>query len=629
MLEALRNAAGSWLAKALLALLVISFAIWGISGRMLGGFASNVVISAGKTEVSAIDYRLAWDRQLSTLSQRLGKRVTREQAEALGVDQQVLAQLVAGAVLDEQAREMRLGVSQQRLADLIAEDPAFHGPDGKYDRQLFDYVLRQVGMRPEDYLRNREQVAIRQQIVEATTDGLVAPDAFLTAVALYRGEDRTIDFVQIPRSLVEPVADPAEDVLKAWFEDNKTGFAAPEYRKIIYAKLEPSDISDPSAISDDPVREDYEKNKSRYTTPEKRTIEQIVFKDEATAQKAVETIRGGSTFEDIMKAEGKTAADVSLGTLARTEVADPAIAEAVFALGEGAVSDVVQGVFGPVVLRVTKIEAETIQPLDAVKDAIRAELALAEASRVLLDVHDAYEDARAGGDTLEEAATKQKLKVITIEAVNQGGEAPDGTVLKDIPESTKLLAAAFDSDIDVENPAMPIGSSGFVFYEVKGVTPARDRTLDEVREKAVAEWKKEEADRLLSTKTEEARKRVAEGASLDTIATELGLTKQTKRGLKREAEDSDIGADGVAAVFAAKPGNTAVTAGPGGDSRILFTVTDSIEPVGAGPDLVPEQMQQSFASAISDDLLDELVTRLRGQYDVLVNQSAIDAAKNF
>lgn len=483
MLEALRNAAGSWLAKALLALLVISFAIWGISGRMLGGFASNVVISAGKTEVSAIDYRLAWDRQLSTLSQRLGKRVTREQAEALGVDQQVLAQLVAGAVLDEQAREMRLGVSQQRLADLIAEDPAFHGPDGKYDRQLFDYVLRQVGMRPEDYLRNREQVAIRQQIVEATTDGLVAPDAFLTAVALYRGEDRTIDFVQIPRSLVEPVADPAEDVLKAWFEDNKTGFAAPEYRKIIYAKLEPSDISDPSAISDDQVREDYEKNKSRYTTPEKRTIEQIVFKDEATAQKAVETIRGGSTFEDIMKAEGKTAADVSLGTLARTEVADPAIAEAVFALGEGAVSDVVQGVFGPVVLRVTKIEAETIQPLDAVKDAIRAELALAEASRVLLDVHDAYEDARAGGDTLEEAATKQKLKVITIEAVNQGGEAPDGTVLKDIPESTKLLAAAFDSDIDVENPAMPIGSSGFVFYEVKGVTPARDRTLDEVREK--------------------------------------------------------------------------------------------------------------------------------------------------
>lgn len=72
-----------------------------------------------------------------------------------------------------------------------------------------------------------------------------------------------------------------------------------------------------------------------------------------------------------------------------------------------------------------------------------------------------------------------------------------------------------------------------------------------------------------------------------------------------------------------------MTAGPGGDSRILFTVTDSIEPVGAGPDLVPEQMQQSFASAISDDLLDELVTRLRGQYDVLVNQSAIDAAKNF
>ncbi len=627
MLEALRNAAGSWLAKALLAILVLSFAIWGISGRMLGSFTSNVVITAGETQVSALDYRLAWDRQLSVLSQRLGQRITREQAEALGVDQQVLAQLVAGAVLDEQAREMHLGVSAERLAALIAEDPAFHGPDGKYNREMFDYVLRQVGMRPEDYLRNREQVAVRQQIVEATTDGFAVPDTFLTAVALYRGEDRTVDYVQIPRSLVEPVADPAEDALKTWFEGNKSVFAAPEYRKIVYAKLEPADIADPAAVSDDQVREDYEKNKARYTTPEKRTIQQIVFKDDAAAQKAEETIRGGSTFEDVMKAEGKSETDVSLGTLARTEVADPAVAEAAFALTEGSVSAIVQGVFGPVILRVTKIEPETVKSLDEVKDAIRADLAQAEASRILLDVHDSYEDSRAGGDTIEEAAAKVKLKVVTIDAVSRAGEAPDGSTIKDIPESDKLLAAAFETDTDVENPGLPIGSSGFVFYEVKGVTPARDRTLDEAHDKAVAAWKKEEADRLLSTKAEEARKRLTEGTALDTIATDLGLEKQTKRGLKREADDADFGADGVEAVFAIKPGESGVVTGPNGDSRVLFSVIEAIEPAGAGPDLVPDDAKNSFAAAISDDLLDGLVSRLRGQYDVLVNQTAIDAAK--
>ena len=111
MLNSLRNAAGTWVAKALLILLVLSFAVWGISGQITSGFNSNSVIEAGDTSVSVTEYRLAYDRELRLLSQRFGQRITREQAQALGLDQQVLSQLVAGAVLDEQAREMDLGLS--------------------------------------------------------------------------------------------------------------------------------------------------------------------------------------------------------------------------------------------------------------------------------------------------------------------------------------------------------------------------------------------------------------------------------------------------------------------------------------------------------------------------------------
>ncbi|MGE3306323.1 MAG: SurA N-terminal domain-containing protein, partial [Rhizobiaceae bacterium] len=221
MLDTLRRAAGTWVSKILLILLVLSFAVWGISGQMGTGAGGNTVVTAGGTTVSAVDYRLAYDRQISILSQQFGRQITREQAIAFGIDEQVLAQLVAGAVLDEQARLLGLGHSKDRLAELTRSDPAFAGADGKFDRQRFDYVLRQVGMSPEDYLRNRQQVAIRQQIVEAVSDGMKAPDAFLTAVALYRGEDRTVEYVALPKSMVEPVAEPAADALSAWFEENK------------------------------------------------------------------------------------------------------------------------------------------------------------------------------------------------------------------------------------------------------------------------------------------------------------------------------------------------------------------------------------------------------------------------
>ena len=86
------------------------------------------MITAGGTKVSINEYRLAYDRQISRLSQQFGQRLTREQATALGIDNQVLAQLVSGAVLDEQARKLGLGLSKDRLAELTREDPAFKGP---------------------------------------------------------------------------------------------------------------------------------------------------------------------------------------------------------------------------------------------------------------------------------------------------------------------------------------------------------------------------------------------------------------------------------------------------------------------------------------------------------------------
>ncbi|RVC44004.1 peptidylprolyl isomerase, partial [Mesorhizobium sp. M4B.F.Ca.ET.088.02.2.1] len=307
MLGILRNAAGTWVAKALLSLLVISFAVWGISGRLsgtLGGHHS--VITAGGTTVSINEYRLAYDRQISVMSQQFGQRITHEQAKALGIDNQVLAQLVSGAVLDEQARKLGLGLSKDRLAELTREDPAFKGPSGQFDRRTFEYLLRQVGMRPEDYLKNRSQVAVRQQIVEAVSDGLKAPQTFLKAVALYRGEDRTIDYLTLPKTLVEPIEAPADSALQTYFDANKKTYAAPEYRKFSYVRLEPQDIMDPTAVTDQQISDDYNKNKGRYTTPEMRTIEQLVFKTSDAAKAAFDSLKAGATFDKLVTAEGKT-----------------------------------------------------------------------------------------------------------------------------------------------------------------------------------------------------------------------------------------------------------------------------------------------------------------------------------
>ncbi len=627
MLDSLRKATGSWVAKLLLVLLVLSFAVWGISGQYLGG-SGNSVVTVGDTAVSVNEYRLAYDRQVSAMSQQFGTRLSREQAASLGIDNQVLAQLVAGAALDEQAGEMQLGLSRDRLAQLTAEDQAFQGPDGRFNRQQFDFVLRQVGMRPEDYLKNREQVAIRQQIVEAVSDGMKTPDAYLRAFALYRGEDRTVEFVVIPRSVVEPVAEPTDEQLQSFFEARKADYAAPEYRKVSYVKLEPADIADEGAITDEAVQEAYDRNVARYTQPERRRIEQLVFANEEAARAARDRIAAGAGFEEIVAAEGKTLRDVELGTFQKDRVADPAIAEAAFALEQGEVSDVVRGSFGHLLVRVTEITPATVRPISEVATEIRRDLALDEASRVLLDVHDSYEDARAGGESMQEAAARLRLRVSSVEAVDRQGRAPDGGEVS-LPEASAVLREAFETDIGVENPPVAIGASGFLFYEVEGITPARDRTLDEVRDRVVADWKRQEAATRLAARSEELRKQVADGRPIAEVAEELELELQTKRGLRRDSDDVDLGRAGAAAAFGVAQGGTGLVAGPQDGAQILFRVTEVFAPASAGPEAVPAQTQEALASGMADDLLDQLVARLQAQYGVTVNRTAINQALSF
>jgi len=629
MLDSLRNAAGTWVAKLLLMLLVVSFAIWGISGQLRSIHGGHPAITAGGTAISINEYRLAYDRQINQLSQRFGQRVTREQATALGIDNLVLSQLVSGALLSEEARTLGLGLSKDRIATLTAEDPAFHGPDGKFNRQQFEYILREVGMRPEDYLNNRSQEAIRRQIIEAVADGMKAPDTFLRAVALYSGEDRTAEYIALPKSTVGTIEPPGDAVLSSWFDERKQQYAAPEYRKIAYVKLEPEDIADESAVTDEQVRADYDKNQARFTTPETRTIEQLVFANRPAAEQAHAALTSGTPFEKIVEAEGKTLADVQLGTLPKGQIPDKAVAEAVFALQPDAVSEVIDGSFGPVLVRVTAINPQVVRPYEEAAPDIRKELALGEAHRVLLDVHDSYEDARAGGATLAEAADKLKLKVTTVEAVDQSGHKPDDSLITDLPQSAELLRAAFDTEVGVESDPINMGSDGYLFFEVQGVTPTRDRPLDEVKARVVADWTAAEAQKRLSDKVAEFEKRLKDGTTLDTIASELSLEKQTKRGLKRGADDADFGAVGVEAVFDVAQGGTGAFAAPAGDERILFKVTEVFEPAASGPDAVAADARRNYEAGLAEDMISQLVSQLEGEHEVRVDQTAINQALAF
>ncbi|MBN9045854.1 MAG: peptidyl-prolyl cis-trans isomerase [Rhizobiales bacterium] len=625
MLDSLRSAAQSWIAKLLLGVLVVSFGIWGVADVFRSGTTSNAALTSGSSEVTASDYRFAYEQQMMRLSQQFRQRLTRDQAKALGVDNQVLAQLAAGVVLDEAARNMQIGLSKDAIARLTAQDPAFHDASGNFNRAQFEAVLRQSDIRPEDYLENRAKVARRQQIVEAATDGMKMPDTMLKAMALYQGESRDVDYITVPAEKADAIPAPSDDAMKAYFEAHKTEYRAPEYRKITYVKLEPSDIADPAAVTQDEIKDYYEKNKASYSTPEKRTIEQLSFPDEAAAEAAAKKIAAGTGFLDIAKEQGKSEDDVTLGTFEKSAIPDPVIAQAAFALKENVASPVVKGSFGPVILRVTKIDPAHIKPLADVEKDIRAAVATGIATNAIPGIHDSYEQQRSDGASMTDAAKKLNLKVVTVDAVDAQGNDPSGKPIN-LPNGKALLAAAFQSDQGLDNDALTMGNAGYLWYQVDGITPAHDRTLDQVKDKVIAAWKGEEAVKLLDQKMAALKKELDGGKTLDAIAAETHLDKQTKRGVTRATNDADIGTAAAAQIFRGPQGLTGIAAAPSDEGQILFKVTAVTEPASAGPDAIPEQQQKYLATALSDDVLQQLVAELQTQYPVRINKSVINQA---
>ena len=103
MLEQLRKGAGTWVAKIFIALLVMSFAVWGIAD-IFNGYGGRDIATIGTTKISGEEFRQAYETQVSNMSRRFGRRLTTQQAQQLRIDQQVLSTLIGTAALNQQAQ---------------------------------------------------------------------------------------------------------------------------------------------------------------------------------------------------------------------------------------------------------------------------------------------------------------------------------------------------------------------------------------------------------------------------------------------------------------------------------------------------------------------------------------------
>ena len=621
----MRKASSNWLGKSIMTVvmgvLIISFGVWGI-GDIFRGFGQSTLAKIGSTDISIEQFRQTYTDRLQQISRQFGRPLTPDQARAFGVDRQVLQQMVAETTLDEAAHRLGLSQSNEEIMKAITNDPNFKGSNGAFDPVRFAQMIRNFGYSEQRYIAEQRKVSLRRQIAGTLSAGVAAPTTMLNALSRFQNEQRSIEYVKLEAAQAGTIAPPTPEALAKYFDEHKVQFRAPEYRKISFLVMTPEELAKWSTVSDDDARKVFEQRKDKYSTPEKREVSQIVFPNAEDAKAARDRLTGGMSFDDLAKERSLKPSDVNLGLVTKSEIIDTKVADAAFALPSNEISQPIQGTFGVVLVKVGKIEPGTQASYESVAPQLKQEIALDRAKKSVADLHNKMEDERGGGASVIEAAQKLKLTAVTVDAVDRSGRAPDGQPVTTIPKGLDLVSQAFSSDVGVDNDTISY-NGGYVWFDVLGVTPSRERKLDEVRPQVEARWHADQVSEKLRAQATEMVKKLGSGGKLADEATGAGVKVETAAAFKRGATVANVPPSVIETAFRTAKDAAAQTEGASNTEWIVFRVTDVVDPPLDVASEDTKKLKTSLDRNIADELVVQYVMKMEQDVGVSINQAAV------
>ncbi|MHA6728563.1 peptidylprolyl isomerase [Devosia sp. A369] len=616
MLDSLRDFAKSWPGKVMGAFLLAGLAGFGIN-NVITDLGSSTVARVGDAEINSRQFLRAYQNEVNAWAQRYGTFPTAEEAMNLGIPSAVLQNLAQGAALDQMASSFGLGVSEHKLSEMLREDPSFQNALGTFNPTSFSQVLQQSGITEAEYFQTQSDAARREQLILSLFADTTLPTTASSLINRYIADQRTIDYFVLAETNIDTPAAPTEAELTAYLAEHQAEFRTVETRRVQMLRLSTAELAATKTIDDEAIAAEYERTKANLTKPERRTIQQVVLNaEQVTAFEA--GLAAGTPFEALIAEAGLTPTD--LGTMAQADITDANLANAAFGLAEGGFA-VIDGVAGKRAVHVSAIDAGGVPSLADAHDQIAEALAMTAARNDIAEVQDQIEELRAAFRPLTEIAQRFGLDLYEADVTASGTELSvlPNLAAEDAPRVTQAIFKAAEGAL---TPSISLAGNGNLWFDLNTIEPARDQTLDEVRDTLVDTVTTERINNAILAAQADAVKRLDNGEALADVAASYNVFPQFSLPFTRfGSEDGTVDPAVASAAFAGDANHHGATVSQSGEF-IVFQVTDLTEAEGT----LPVADNTSIESQARDGLYADFITAIRDDAGLRINQQALEQA---
>ena len=547
MLERIREGSQGIVAKAILVLVILTFALAGI-GSYLGGSTevAGVIVNGESINQSEISNEFAKER--ANLERQYGemfKMIANNPTYMEGVRTSVIERLIAKVLITQTAKDMELRVGDEEIKNKIRNMPEFQ-VDGQFDNNRYLSLVRSSGYRVEQFRELLRTDLTREQLMTAVIGSDFVLNNEATTIAALEQQLRDIRYIEVKAADFLNDAQVSDDEVTDYYDANSGQFTTQDRLSLEYVELKVSDLISRVEVEESEIVESYNSNLAQYKTTERRRVSHILFEfgeDEAAAQAKAEAalvrVNAGEDFAELAKTlsedtfSGEEGGDLDWMT---NDNNDDVFIEAAFALDNNATSDVVRSDSGFHIIKVTALEASTTQTLAEVHDDIKQGMLTDAAKELFYELQQELTDtAFAVPENLTESASVIESTVKSTALFNRSTVPPSVNY-------PSVVEAAFSEQVldeELNSEVIEINADHHIVVRKKEYIPSVVKSLDEVKEQIIATLKQQKASDLAKEKAQEYLASWEQG---ETIADVTVVTKTDVLRTDREIDSAVVSA---------------------------------------------------------------------------------------